>query len=85
MTIRTVNISTTTIARQMRDDIRPTRRTFVFGVEVDSSMASAASTIVPVIIVSSPTSPTGVSIGRWISSGRSWWSDGGIVAQQGLS
>ena len=37
----------------MRDDIRPTRRTFVFGVEVDSSMASAAATIVPAIIVSS--------------------------------
>jgi hypothetical protein len=36
----------------MRDDIRPTRRTFVFGAEVHSSMASAAPTIVPAILVS---------------------------------
>ena len=68
LTIRTVNIN-----------IRATGPTFALSVPVYSFIASAAATIVSAIIVSSSPASTiiptiiGISITRWISSGRSRW------------
>ena len=63
LTICAVNISTTTVAWQVCDDIRATRPTFVLSIPVYIPMAPTAATIAPAIIVSS--SPASTIIILW--------------------